>query len=321
MCLGDAVADRELESLEDLLYHVARGDETCRRSLLLRLCDTLLFTPILRSSGVASEASSDSRMILAASFHSKGQKYVPVFTSGDYLSDWSVDMGKDYRRFCVAGADLALALPEDTWLAVNPGQTFVALPPCDVRKLAQLGHNLFCEEAEPLGCEEEGPVEPELSREESRRRDLDVEFKAFVLEAELRFQDFSDLLSAYASKAPSERFACVLGLVLTETIEASKRFALVDWIAETSRRFFGKAGAVDVYYDLADPGSPAWEHFSGAEPFYRRPGVESIPAEGASEGEVTDGGEAAPAAQSEEVAPEKKGLRSILKALRFGLRH
>jgi len=108
---------RDERVVDAYLENIAGGQTEYLSDLLLQLSDEILFTPVLSISNPDNAAGAN--VIKVATFSSAGRRIVPTFTSEENFIEWSA--GK-HQCFSVAGADLAISLPPNTWLVINPGK-------------------------------------------------------------------------------------------------------------------------------------------------------------------------------------------------------
>lgn len=241
------------EGIELYLRRIAAGEDDQLPLLMRCLSEHMLYTPVTQ---VAADADGKgTKKVKVASFSSGGKNIVPSFTTEEYFLEWSD--GK-HQCFSVAGGDLALTLPKGTWLVINPGtSSTVELSP---EQLAVVALGEIPPPEEPAAREEED-AEAELNLEppiEEVRANLSAVLRANARIEEAYFQYYSQ----GATRA-------VLGL-LTPSLSPEERFVLIDQIAEVSRRYFGTAGAIEVFDDLGLKRSSSWQLFNALTPFYER---------------------------------------------------
>jgi len=192
------------------------------------------------------------------------EKIVSTFTEEDRFFQWAGD--RPYQCFSVAAGDLAITLPRGTSLALDPGSEHEQLfSPEEVQYLADP-----VAESEPIAVtgdfqehfdigEPEAVTQyaEELSETEklSMRDELKEVLTRYLSVDEGYFVDLSG--------------QAVLG-VLGEEMPSEERFELIENVAEVSRKYFGEAGAIEVYDDLHSAVSNSWEMFSAQAPFFTR---------------------------------------------------
>ncbi len=234
--------------IDPLLLRIVRGEVRELAAVLELLAAEPLFVPATEILEGKSKFRGAESLCAAVVTHGIGEKkFVPVFTCEEWLSNWAA--GRDYQSLSIAGADLALALPEDVWLQINPGRNnSLDLTPDVVRELASLS-----------------PV-----------RGADFKYAAQVqpgdsVLAELKqlFLEFPEVIEAYFVELEDDYGRSVLGLLL-DRIEAERRFMLVHRIAGISQRHYKFASAVEVYDDLCLKSSSSWDLFSTIAPCYVR---------------------------------------------------
>ncbi len=283
--------------VEQYLDRVAQGETSLRSVLLSHLADTVVYLPAIILENVGDKRGTSK--IKVVTFTSRGNKIVPAFTSEDYFFEWS---GERYQIFSAVGGDLALALPKDVWLVLNPGlmhsleispQEIVALSEQEPAALstqsvqsltsdnesAYTGDDKYLEQdydalstiAGPaphiIAPEEDGAptIEERVSSNTSSAPPVEVE----QLTAELSrvFASFSEIEEAYFQELPDDFGQVVLGLLSTN-LDVERRFVLIDGIADVSRKYYGAAGVIEVYDDLNVTTSNSWDLFNAIAPFY-----------------------------------------------------
>ena len=271
---SDKAIDECLESVRS-----GKGGSTSR--LLQLLCDEFVFTPVKTVQKLGDEQGTNK--VTVASFKRKERNIVPVFTSEEHFFNWS--SGK-YQCFSLAAADLALTLPNDAWVMINPGHpSSCQLSPSDLKRLSQIDPSVMQTQTSfaAVGREEEAgdPSESDTvsaSREEIFRN-VSNENSSLVsrdsgelvaeVTSELRqvLVNFAEVQEAYYQEVDSDHTHAVIGL-LSNRVTAEKRFHLIDDIAEISRKYYGVAGAIEVYDDLDNTTSASWDLFKAIAPFY-----------------------------------------------------
>lgn len=106
---------------------------------------------------------------------------------------------------------------------------------------------------------------------------VDPEQQLETLRKELQtlFEDFPGVAEAYLVVAPSTPATYLLGILASE-LSPEVRFTLIDEIAQRSQRYFGEAGAIEVYDDLRLKNSRSWELFQTFVPFFLRGETRSV---------------------------------------------
>ena len=269
--------------VESFLEKIAAGQTEYLSDLLRHLADEILYTP-----AVCIENTGDPKgtnKIRVAMFSSEGRSIVPTFSSEEYFVDWSD--GK-HQCFSVSGADLALSLPGNTWLVLNPGYANdLELSPEQVSAIAASGvvseHPGYTPQ-EPVEAEVRRPTQTNLRAAFTEENGMpagaaaasDTAVTSFSFVSEEVCADLASVLErtpeveeGYFEPSVGGTAQAALGL-LTKRLSAERRFLLIDEIAEISRRFYGSAGAIEVYDDLHLGTSSSWELFKALAPFYTR---------------------------------------------------
>lgn len=124
--------------IPELLRRLAGGDGAAVVELLYVLSDHVVTVPVeRRPSGerrTSRAGTPHEERVRIPPLEAEGRTVIPVFTSTDLFLDWSDGR---YQPLSLVGADLALVLPKDRWLSVDPGQEHnVSLPPKTLPLLA-----------------------------------------------------------------------------------------------------------------------------------------------------------------------------------------
>ena len=271
------------KAIDGCLQSVRSGTGGSTSRLLQVLCDEIVFTPVITVKSLDDEQGTNK--VSVASFKRKGRTVVPIFTSEERFLEWS---SSKYQCFSVAAADLALTLPHDAWVMVNPGHLFSCqLSPSDVKRMSQIDPSTvqtqtsFPAVDEGLESLEEASETDTLavSRDELFAKLNDQALHgsnspAEIFEevtADLRqiLLNYEEVQEAYFQEVDSDHTYAVVGL-LTRLVTAERRFLLIDAIAEVSRKFYNMAGAIEVYDDLDNTTSASWDLFKAIAPFYTR---------------------------------------------------
>jgi len=236
--------------LEFYLQQLARGDRQYFSAALELLANEILYTPV--TIGEASSAGNVQKFKVVTQ-SSGNKKLVPTFTSEDYFANWA---GEDFQCLPVTGADLAVTLPSNSWLVVNPGMdNSIELSP---------------EELEEL-------IEADLQRAENQvdsnqgSSEEDVAYTSALAQTEqelqLVFSGYPEVREAYYFEQAGIVPEGALGL-LTENLSSERRFTLIAEIGEVARNCYGFVGAIETYDDLHSTHSNSWTLFSPLTPFY-----------------------------------------------------
>ncbi|MCB0322227.1 MAG: enhanced serine sensitivity protein SseB C-terminal domain-containing protein [Bdellovibrionales bacterium] len=281
---------RSRSTIERYLLAIARGESASISGLLPLLSEAVLYAPVVTFENLGD--SKGTSKIRVATFVSGRRTVVPVFTSEESFLDWSDGR---HQCFSVAGGDLALTLPRDTWIVVNPGTLHaLELSPDDVRTMSEFPPEPLHEDAEgtddiewsdapgqagvPAFDEDpedglEFPAELFATATEQDETlpladaQSETDQEALLEELTQVLRRYPEVQEAYFQENSSEQ--AVLGLLSVE-LEPERRFLLIDQIAELSREYYGAAGAIEVYDDLELQSSHSWELFNAITPFYVR---------------------------------------------------
>ena len=261
------------------------GSPEEREYALADLSNTVVSVPIRRSKSVAGHPGEKKVSLFIES--NNGRREVTVFTHEDIFSDWA--SGKDLQSFSVAAGDLALTLPPDAWLIVDPhtgGE--LRIPPDEVQVLAYppiISEPLKPKlpEHEPAPQREPEPADMNLAGDkedfasvgdesfmDSPDEELsETERKTMKEDLRRLLSRFSHIDEAYFVETGGPHTAPLLGL-LGGSCSSEERFTLIEGVAEISRKYFSEAGALEVYDDLHSPSSRSWELFNTQAPFFSR---------------------------------------------------
>jgi hypothetical protein len=270
--------------IEGYLEKIASGQKEYLSDLLLHLSEEILYTPVvaIQNAGDAQ----GTKKIKVATFSSEGRSIVPTFTSEEYFLEWSD--GK-HQCFSVSGGDLALSLPRNTWLVINPGySSSYELSPDQISVVAEADRfsrksGIACAEAfEPEGRRatrtdlRTGLFSDQALQPAGSETRAEGENETFPFVSEQVCTDLSSVLKDY-QEIDEAYFEATLGGssqaelgILAQQLSAERRFVLIDEIAEISRKYYGSAGAIEVYDDLNIKSSRSWELFSAIAPFYSK---------------------------------------------------
>lgn len=278
-----------LTFLDTYAEQITKGSEVRMRSLVSLLGNQLLFTPANESFDVPD--SEGKRTVRVVSIEIMGRKVVPTFSERALFDLWNSEDGESHECLEVSGGDLALAMPDDAGLLLNPGHKHeVFFEPQDVRELA-----VSPDDAESLPDGVEDRVDPE--RAECLQR--------LFLDLTLLLQNTKEVAEAYYLDTEASEIEGSLGL-FTDALEEDVRFSLMQQLGKLSKEHFGAAGALDIYTDLSQRSSYSWELFSPLTPFYVREPKDETVGQALGQVEVDEQGiefEVVSAPESSEIAP------------------
>lgn len=265
--IGGQIEMTSSADLKSCLRRVARGETEYLEQLLILLSQSLLFVPV-RSAREFAE--SDFQRLRIPTFSRGATKVLPVFVTEEALILWS----GDYQCIGLLGADVALSVPEEVWLVVNPGQvTEVELSPSEVAKIARI------DSPQPKHSAPMMEVVASQSREDRESHAIP---DPSTVDVEAVLEDLRELLDS--REEVSEGFFEMIGGaysfailgVLRKEMDSESRFLMMADIAEISRKHFGIAGGIEVYDDLHMPRSNSWELFQALTPFYSKDTPERV---------------------------------------------
>ncbi len=271
-------------AIDGYLEKVASGQTELLPDLLRHLGSEMLYTPVTEIENVGDSRGTNRIKVATLSF--EDHSAVPSFTSDEHFLEWSD--GK-HQCFSVSAADLAMSLPQNSWLMLNPGlSSALELSPEEVSLLAagEVGEKTIASSEENKYSSEQdyfdsGKSEFSRLQEEDIFRLLPQETPAVSSEefAFLEQQVCADLLQvlrkhneveqAYFEETRDNATHVILGL-FAKQLSPEIRFTIIDEIADISKRYYGKAGAIEVYDDLHIRASSSWELFKHLKPFYLR---------------------------------------------------
>lgn len=263
----------ELESVQELLLQLRRGEADALVRLLVLLTDR----PLYLQAQLRTQGREENKLALLTV--TEGERaIVPVFTS----QSAAVDDASDSIVVALSGAELAATLPKDRWLRFDTGSRHeVLLPP---RALALLGQaeslQLLQAMSEPeLAPPKSAPPGVETAPLRTSTPDpltpLSADHEQVVQDLDAVFREFPEIQEAYYIETTDETGGPVVGL-LTQTISVERRFELISQLADVSRKHFDEAGAIEVYDDLHSRSSHSWSLFNAQTPiFFRAPEAEN----------------------------------------------
>ena len=244
-----------LTFLDTYAGQIAEGDAGLMEKLLHLLAAETLFTPVTYSLDLPDARGS--KKVRVVSIDIMGRKVVPTFSREDLFDGWNSEC---LECLAVTGGDLALAMPDEAGLLLNPGHLHeVFFEPRDVSELAKLVNEGGSREDAVL--DQKKNVIAKVSRE-GRAESLIRELKTL-------FVRHHGVCEAYYLDASTQDAEGSLGL-LTDDISENMRFSLMRRIGEISQRHFDSSGAIEVYTDLSQKASSSWDLFSPLTPFYER---------------------------------------------------
>lgn len=259
-----------LTSIQDSLRTLqTRPSKERRLRVLSALSNTIVYVPVHRVENVI--GSVDEKKVKIVTENRGEDKELSVFTEEDKFFEWSGD--HPYQCFSVAAGDLALTLPNNTWIVLDPGSEHEQVfSPEEVDYLAYPIAESEMQIASAEFEEDLGFVEKELPAPHTE--ELSQTEKASMRE-EIR-ETLSKYLSVDEGYLVDLSGQAVVG-ILGEEMASEERFSLIENLAEISRKYFGEAGAIEVYDDLHSPVSTSWEMFSAQAPFFVRSADEAAP--------------------------------------------
>lgn len=244
-------------TIERFLGEVSQGNREHFDFALSLLSSGLLITPV----SLQEDGEQRTKKVRVVTLVRGGKKVIPTFTTEDYFLSWA---GSDYQSFSVPGADLALSLPGDACLVIDPGQVHsIELTADEVARLANIPEQSL--EALLLQADELRSPSTPISQTES----VSGATPPVLDDLSRLFKNFEEIEQAYFEELLPDRKEAALGLVLGQ-IAAERRFHLMAEIAELSRLHFGMAGAIDVFENTDFSTLSVRDPFAGKDPFYRR---------------------------------------------------
>ena len=209
------------------------------RSALDRLFESMrrseLFLPL-------EEVEGDEKEVLrVARFHRRSSRLLPVFFDQDSCSRWA---GQRYITQAMPGRFLLESSKGSSRFFLQPGHQ-----PCLELSIAQM-----------FRLREDPSDDFVLQLRKTLRS---------VFEANYQVEEAYLLSDTLEENAQLEELSVAVGIYAPDS-DADKRFRLVNEIALISKRFFGYAGAIEIFDDLDVSSSRSWELFQMAEPFYDR---------------------------------------------------
>lgn len=279
--------------IEEYLEKVFNGQSDLVLDLLPYLAEHMLYTPVLMFSQVKDQK--DITKIKVPTIIRDDRSLIPTFTSEEYLLKWSEDKN---QCFSVLGGDLALSLPKDTGLLINPGQAnSLELSPGQVLILAQVEATTFAinkiinprlhqgtiSEIECL-TDLEGATSESVFRQptvvfnaEKFRKQLDeassnslaelYDVEGLIAALHQVCSTYSEIEEAIFQESPNIH-ASALVCLRANHLTPERRFVFVEQIAEISRWYLGTAGAIEIYDNVSDILSESDDVFSSFKPFY-----------------------------------------------------
>lgn len=257
---------------DELVKEALKGGGEARLMLLREFANQMAVLPVVSYS---SESDGPERKkISVATTMIAGRRQVPVFTSEDCFFAWT---DGTHQCFSLLGADIAMTLPPESYLLINPGQRYsIELTPDEVRQVADNNFPVIeTKVASALNVEDdsaavnEEPVENNIIEiKQTERESLSIPGREEVISALNKlFEEFKSISEAYFVETGGRYNGPVLGL-LTKNLNTEGRFLIIEKIADLSRRLYHEAGAIEVYDDLHSASSSSWELFNAEEPIY-----------------------------------------------------
>lgn len=275
----------ENSSLSSLIKNLSSGNTKERKSALLKLSEQIVFVPATSFEKKVNGEETKKIKIVHSNIDDKN--VIPVFIQEDIFFDYISK--HNYQCFSLPLGDLGLTAPADYWIVIDPElETEIFLSPEDISILS--GTTPFetkqsietpSEKVEefPIYAEEyedqvndESEQATEMYNESSSAYKLNPynisadaeEIKQSLKEA---LEKYNQIVEAYYIHNDSGTTA--LGLV-SENLTLENRFNLIEEVANISREFFGEAGLIEVFDDLASYSSSSWELFKTITPFYEK---------------------------------------------------
>ncbi len=275
-------------SLDELLESLRGASASEIRRALPALANFNVVVPVIRFKNLNDPQGT--RRIQVVHRQNDDRREVAVFSSEDLLLAWAKD--DVYQCFSVAAGDLALTLPSESWLVFDAGTANELILEPELVQVLAWGEETSAAEPPPPRKEQVPAAQPQTAATPARDGTATISIADVVpeaaasartepevdpekLEEQLR-QDLEDLFKhlgmideAYLVKAPGLPTTYLLGVLAAE-LRPEARFALIEEIAQRSQKYFGEAGAIEVYDDLRLSSSKSWELFQTYIPFFVR---------------------------------------------------
>lgn len=324
----------ENNSIKNILENLSSNNIKERKLALIKLSEQIVFVPA--TSFEKKINGEETKKIKIVNTNINEKTVIPVFIGEDIFFDYISK--HNYQCFSLPLGDLALTVPKDYWILIDQGlETEIYLSPEEINIIS--GNEPLV--AEPIvkskKDEEEYPIyaeeyqeETETTEEESSAAIAENEsfnpyklnpYKISASPEEIKeslkkiLEKYNEIVEAYYIHNVSGTTA--VGLV-SENLLLESRFNLIEEVSNISREFFGEAGLIEVFDDLASYSSSSWELFKTETPFYEKPKVNktSIPLSSQMEWSTLRGYEQQNSAASEE-QEEQKPSGFSLKNLKF----
>lgn len=233
-----------------------------------RLGERIFYVPLQTVRNV--EESNGGKRVRFFHIEKNGRKFVPVFSTEELFFDWSTEGNQQFLP--VAGADLLLVLPKQFSLEFDSGNKHSFLlnrEELEVVLSDEIMNQTF-EDSVTLA-----PVE-NLAEQTTTAVPSDENVEIEIVEI---LKKYPAVLEAYYLGAErlgesSGNLGGLLGLLVADERsgtpwDTEQRFAIVEAVAELSRKVYGYAGAIEVYDDLSNEVSKSWDLFKGQKLFYQ----------------------------------------------------
>lgn len=244
-------------SIEEALLKYGNG-EIAKDDLLSVIAENTIYVPGIE----------ENEAIRVATFSHEGKEIVPSFSTEENYESWG---DNSYNCLPVFGADLAITLPTNVFLLIDPGkESYVELTPEDLDKLSVIASDKY----EDVELNDDNKMLKQAIDDGGSfaTKDSIAKLKATGIEKageqlKMIFVDLFKIDEAYIVPVSGQEPGIVLG-ILTSKQGEQKRFEMIEEIAKISRSCFGRSGAIEVYDDLAEEDSNSWELFKHVTPFY-----------------------------------------------------
>ncbi len=325
----------ENSSIKNILGNLSSNNFKERKLALNKLSEQIVFVPA--TSFEKKTNGEETKKIKIVNTNVNEKTVIPVFIGEDVFFDYISK--HNYQCFSLPLGDLALTVPKDYWILIDQGlDTEIYLSPEDINIIS--GNDPIITEAAPVikeQEEEEYPIYAEEYREETEdnqqesfadfnEKEIFKDYKLNPYKISANPEEIKQSLKTILEKYPEivEAYyihnvsgTTAVGLV-SENLLLESRFNLIEEVANISREFFGEAGLIEVFDDLASYSSSSWELFKTETPFYEKQKINktSIPLSSQMEWSTLRTYEQQNLAASEE-PEEKKSSGFSLKKLNF----
>lgn len=270
-----------MENLSDIIQGLSSKSQKERFQALQKLGEQVVYVP---ATSFDRKTAEETKKVKIVHYSIAEKNIIPIFTQEEVFFEYINQ--NSYQCFTLPLADLCLTVPKDYWLIIDQdlsseitlapedikiisGETPAELPEDKIQEKEDEDFPILADEYEDLpedheniNYSEESSFNPYLIKQKN------VDHSEVKANLKTILEKYPCVIEGYYVSEIEDITA--LGLV-SENLSLEDRFNLIEEVAHISREYFGEAGIIEVFDDLASYSSSSWELFKTVASFYEKP--------------------------------------------------